>query len=172
MKLILALPVAGLIFSGLTFHPKTELSTPSTPEPAPRVSAGPTLWVEKSDCYRNEVIQLHFSLPHPTTMGVMDPDGHFFYLVFPQENTVGKLTPLVNSDAFEQMETLFINPATLKADPYIYGVTENQPVFTKSGVYRFILGDNLHVDDESDLNIVRVNYRHRNSPAVSGMIKN
>ncbi len=159
MKLILALPVAGLIFSGLTFLPKTELSTPALSEPSPVVSTGPALWVNKSECYRNELIELHFSLPHPTTMGVMDPDGHFFYLVFPRENAMGKLTPLVTSEAFEQMETLLINPATLKADPYTYGVMENQPVFTQKGVYCFIFGENLHADDESALNIVRVHYR-------------
>jgi hypothetical protein len=159
MKLILLLPLVVLLFSGFTV-------TQTTSEVSPRVLSGePVLvprevWVAKGECCIDETIELNFSQSHANTLGVMDPDGNFFYLVFPAECTMGNLKPLVSSEQFSTLTSLSICPATLKADPYIYGVMENQPVFTKSGMYRFILGDNLHVDDESALNIVSVMYKH------------
>ncbi|MEY3194099.1 MAG: hypothetical protein RIQ78_195 [Bacteroidota bacterium] len=159
MKIILVFPLVVLLFSGFTVPQTTSGVTPcirfTEPVVVPR-----EVWVEKGDCYMDETIELNFSQPHANTLGVMDPDGNFFYLVFPAECTMGNLKPLVSSEGFSSLTALSICPATLKADPYIYGVLENQPVFTKSGVYRFILGDNLHVDDESALNIVSVVYKH------------
>lgn len=155
MKLILALPAVGLLFSGLTILPNpSRLATPSQPP----VAAVPEVWTDKATCFKDETFDLHFAQPHANTLGVVDPDGHFFYLIFPEACTMGNLKPLMTSEVFVNCSTLTINPATLKADPYTYGVLENQPVFTKSGVYRFILGDDLHVDDEAALNIVAVRY--------------
>ena len=169
MKLILALPAVGLLFTGLTIFPKTPHNSPSC-APEAQKQERPALWIDKSECFKDETFELHFVLPHATTLGMIDPDGHFFYLVFPAECTSGKLTPLVSSEAFTQMRSLTICPATLKADPYQYGVLENQPVFTKSGVYRFILGENLHVDDESALNVVSVRYKHKKRPVTQASI--
>lgn len=164
MKLILALPAVGLLFTGLAISPRNSHNSPYCAQEPP-TQERPALWVDKSECFRDESFELHFKLPHPTTLGVVAPDGHFFYLVFPAECTSGKLTPLVSSETFSQMRSLTIFPSTLKADPYQYGVLENQPVFTRSGTYRFILGENLHVDDESALNMVSVQYNHKKRPA-------
>ena len=159
MKLILALPAVGLLFSGLTFIPKSSPQTFEASAPNARVET-PQLWLDKSECSRGETFELHFAQPHATTLGVIDPDGKFFYLVFPAACTLGNLKPLVSSEDFEALSSLTINPATLLADPYTYGVLENKPVFTKSGVYKFILGDNLHVHDETELSTVALRYRH------------
>ena len=167
MKLILALPAVGLLFSGLTNIPKP-VSAPFLTAKAPDA---PEMWVEKADVYRDEAIQLHFSLPHGSNMGVIDPDGKFFYVVFPESCSAGNLRPLVDSEIFSRMNSLTIYPSELKADPYTYGVMENKPVFTKSGVYRFIVGDNLHVDEEQSLNIVHIRYKHRKNPAAK-LVKN
>jgi hypothetical protein len=168
MKLILALPAVGLLFSGLTIIPKADFHTTALPTvSSPEV---PEVWVEKRAFFKDEAFDLHFAMPHATTLGVVDPDGKFFYLVFPEACTTGNLKPLVTSEKFGSMATVTICPATLTADPYTYGVLENQPVFTKSGVYRFVLGDNLHVDDEKALNIVSVRYTHKNRPTT--LIKN
>ncbi len=170
MKLILALPAVGLLFSGLTFLPKSPaISNTATPQAVEVLDS--EIWANKSECFKNETFELHFAMPHATTLGVVDPDGKFFYLVFPAACTIGNLVPLMSSEDFEHCSTITINPATLKADPYTYGVIENQPVFTKSGVYRFMLGDNLHVDDEAALNIVSVRYKRKNRP-VPVMVMN
>lgn len=171
MKLILALPAVSLVFSGLTSIPKAphlpSANAPATPET-------PELWVEKNDCFKDESFVLHFASPHAATLGVIDPDGKFFYLVFPADKAIGNLKPLIASEQFVNLNALNITPALLSADPYTYGVLENQPVFTKSGTYRFVLGDNLHVDDDSNLHVVRIKYVHKKKPsgAAKEMIKN
>lgn len=163
MKLILALPAAGLLFSGAMSLDKMSQSPLALPEKA-ATETQPKMWANSSDLYKNETLQLHFSLPHPQFLGVIDPDGHFYYVVFPAENGVGELQPFVSSERFENLKTLKITTSTFKADPYIYGVLENQPVFTKSGTYRFLLGDNLHVDDESTITVLNVKYTHAARP--------
>lgn len=162
MKLIHALPAAGLLITGLTSVPKSDL--PSQPAAGPAATPAPEVWTEKSVYYRDDAIELHFSLPHGANLGVIDPDGKFFYLVFPGENASGNLRPFMDSELFSQVGAITLLPASLKADPYTYGVLENQRVFTKSGTYRFILGDDLHVDDENSLTTHSIRYRQSKRP--------
>lgn len=98
------------------------------------------IWTDTTTVYKGETFTLHFTTPNPPYLGVIDPKGRFFYIVFPKENSFGNLVPLVDSDRFAAMSSLAICTGELKADPYTYGVYENQPVFTCSGVYTFILG--------------------------------
>lgn len=164
MKLILVLPTAGLLFSGAMSLDKMSRN-PLVPSERPAVeSAAPKMWTNNAALYKGEVLQLRFSTPHPRYLGVIDPGGRFFYVVFPKEDGVGKLKPFVSSERFETMKTLKINTAKFKADPYTYGILENKPVFTRSGTYRFVLGDNLHVDDADALTILKVRYTHSARP--------
>lgn len=163
MKLILLLPVASLLFVGAASLYEWAQNPATLPE-KPVAESAARMWADDAAVYKNEILQIHFSLPHPQFLGVIDPDGHFFYVVFPVENGSEKLKPLVSSEQFTTMKTLKINTSDFKADPYTYGVLENQPVFTKSGTYRFLLGDNLHTDDESALTVLKVNYHHTVRP--------
>jgi hypothetical protein len=168
MKLILAIPAAGLLFSGALSavkHPSARLNPIASPTIAALEIAPATMWASSDLLYKGESFDLHFSTPHAPLLGVIDPDGKFFYVVFPAENAIGKLQPMVSSERFVALNVLKINTLALKADPYIYGVMENRPVFTKSGVYRFVMGHDLHVDDESTISIVKINYRHQKRPA-------
>jgi hypothetical protein len=160
MKLILLLPTAGLLFSGAMSLDKMHQSPLVLAEKPAVESAAPKMWANRSVLYKNETLQLHFTVPHPQYLGVIDPDGRFFYVVFPEESSSGQLKPFVNSEKFETLKTLKIKTSSFKADPYTHGVLENKPVFTKSGTYRFLLGDNLHTDDESAVTILKVNYHH------------
>ena len=161
MKLILAVPAVSLLFTGainlnrLSQHPAVPLSSPDTPV---LTAAAPKMWAKTAAVYKGEKFDLSFETPHPVYLGAIDPDGKFFYVIFPSEPGQGKLTPLVDGAKFARQSSLTINTATLKADPYIYGVVENQAVFTKSGTYRFILGEKLHTDDESSVCVVKVLY--------------
>ena len=126
----------------------------------------PQMWATATaTLYKAETFHLHFSVPNAPFLGVIDPQGHFFYLVFPAETAVGALTPLVESKQFTVLQTLAINTGSLQADPYTYGVYENQPVFTVTGTYTFILGENLHVDNLGLLEKVTVRYVHTQRPA-------
>lgn len=171
MKLILAIPAAGLLLSG-TLHSLQQSANSPASQPIPAnattdtyVEAKPKMWTEKEYLYKGESFDLHFDLPHASYLGVVDPDGKFFYVVFPAESSVGKLKPLVTSEQFVSMRSLRINAQSFKADPYIYGIMENQPVFQKSGVYRFVLGEDLHTDDESSNVIVRIHYLNVKRPS-------
>jgi len=125
----------------------------------------PQMWATATaTLYKGETFHLHFSVPNDPFLGLIDPRGHFFYLVFPAETAVGALTPLVESKQFTVLQTLAINTGSLQADPYTYGVYENRPVFTVSGTYTFILGENLHVDDLGLLEKVAVRYIHTQRP--------
>ena len=163
MKLILAFPALGLLFCGALL-PKSPITSPTAfPLPAPTpISA--KMWVEKSPLYQGETLELRFQAPNAPYLGVIDPAGHFFYIVFPAELSAGKLKPLVESRQFERLSTLSISLADFKADPYTYGVYENQRVFTQSGTYTFILGANLHVDDPMLVEKVAVKYVHKPRP--------
>lgn len=162
MKLILAIPALSLLCSSAIVIDKKAPPHNFTPvTPTVEESIAPKMWSAHSAIFKGESLELFFAPPNPAYLGVIDPDGRFFYLVFPKESITGNLRPLVDSAQFADMETLVINTATLTADPYTYGVLENQPVFTKTGTYRFVLGENLHVDDESLLEIVKVRYTHK-----------
>lgn len=163
MKLILILPAAGLLFSGAMRPDKMPTKLPIQTQSL-AVESAPAMWSDSPLLFKGEDLTLHFKTPHPQYLGVIDPDGHFFYVVFPKENSAGKLKPLLDSKLFETMKTLTISTEKFSADPYTYGVLENKPVFTKSGTYRFLLGDNLHVDDENALTILKVNYHHMVRP--------
>lgn len=165
MKLILFLPAAGLLLSssvGPQSHPGSLFAQSNIADPSPKI------WVENEHVYLGETIHLRFSTPHPQFLGVVDPDGKFFYVVFPSAQSVGNLTPLVDSKTFVLLPKLEIPTSGLKADPYRHGVMDNQPVFTKSGAYSFILGDNLHTDDPSALYRVKVRYTNTARPGPQG----
>jgi len=156
-------------------RPAQPLATsPANPTSAP-ISAlvsdkAPKMWTKAATLYKNETIELQFAAPNAAYLGVVDPKGHFFYVVFPKETAEGQLKPLVDSKRFVPMTSLPINTGTLKADPYIYGVYENQPVFTQSGTYTFILGDNLHVDDPELVHKLTVKYVHKARPASDPVV--
>lgn len=124
----------------------------------------PKMWTSVTTLYKNESFTLRFTAPNAPYLGVVDPEGHFFYIIFPSEAAEGQLKPLVDSRSFIPMNTLTIHTGSLKADPYIYGVYENQRVFTQSGTYTFILGENLHVDDPAFVEKVTIKYVHKQRP--------
>jgi hypothetical protein len=120
----------------------------------------PKMWTCNTVLYINETLVLRFLPPNAPFLGVIDPQGHFFYLVFPAAEAIGNLVPFVGSTCFENLCELDVNTTSLQADPYTYGVFDNQPVFTQSGVYTFIMGENLHVDNSDILYKVEVVYNN------------
>ena len=74
----------------------------------------------------------------------------------------------MDSKDFVETRSININTANFKADPYRYGILENQAVFTKSGTYRFVLGENLSVHDEESLTILKIEFRNGVRPANQG----
>jgi hypothetical protein len=131
------------------------------------VQKSPQIWASKKLLYKGETLALQFAAPNPNFLGVVDPSGHFFYVVFPLDAAVGKLKPFIDSEQFASVSNLKLNTRTFKADPYQYGVYTNQRVFTKSGTYTFIMGENLHVDDPEFVEKVEIQYVHESRPAIA-----
>jgi hypothetical protein len=129
------------------------------PSKVSMATIAPKIWVDNTTLHKSETLNLHFLGSNPPYLGVINPDGHFFYVVFPSEYSLGALQPVVESKDFVNLKIMRINPQTFKADPYRYGVYTNLPVFTKSGKYTFIMGDNLHVHDPKLLDKVEVQYQ-------------
>ena len=164
MKLILAFPALGLLFIGALLPKSQPASTTAARLPTSPPPLAAKMWAEKSALYQGETLELRFQAPNAPYLGVIDPAGKFFYVVFPAELSAGKLKPLVDSREFERLSALSISLADFKADPYTYGVYENQPVFTQSGTYTFLLGDNLHTEDTAGVEKLSVQYHHQPRP--------
>ena len=161
MKFALLLPVLGLaaygIWSSNTSSP-VSLTQPTSIDKEECAPAANSFWTTTPSIYSGEQIVLRFKGQNPDYMGVVDPSGHFFYVVFPEHEADEALQPLVSSEAFKSCQKLKINPSSFKADPYTYGVMENQQVFTQAGTYTFIMGENLHVDDPALVQKVEIKY--------------
>jgi hypothetical protein len=183
MKITILLSVAGLLATGVvTKEPRTAVPACAAACSEADVSLAGRKASERSGdaevpvgkmklstevLYRGDVLEVKFSTPHGANLAIKDPNGKFFYVVFPATDAAPKLVPLVDSKKFVRLNYLRILTDQLKADPYTYGVHENQPVFTKSGTYTLIMGHNLHIDDESELAIVKVKYHHKARPATA-----
>jgi hypothetical protein len=165
-SIILAAPAVGLLLSGATRLPMNISIYPQKMAAARELPAAtPKMWTETGTLYKGESFDLSFETPHAPYLGVIDPSGKFFYVIFPASESIGKIKPLVDGEKFRGRKNIKIHTASLRADPYINGVMENKPVFTKSGVYRFVMGDNLHTDDPSSLQTVKITYWHTARPA-------
>ena len=157
MKLMVASTICCLLVVSATSL-RLPHNTKSDDPTKPGKASG--MWSDRKQLYKGEVLTLHFKVPHAAYLGVINPDGKFFYVVFSEASTSGNLIPYVPSEQFPSIATLKIKTTTFKADPYTYGVDENQPVFTKSGRYRFVLADNLHVHNDDSVQTLDVVYHH------------
>ncbi|MEO6759964.1 MAG: hypothetical protein ABIO24_10970, partial [Saprospiraceae bacterium] len=83
MKLILAVPAVGLLFSGaIGMNRFTQTSTPVLPTPNPEVPTvianAPRMWAQTAPIHKGEKFDLSFETPHAAYLGVIDPSGKFF----------------------------------------------------------------------------------------------
>jgi hypothetical protein len=159
---------AAVLTAGLAFPPAPPVPALSPVHAGLPAPGNPgTMEVPTKILYHGDVLRLKFSTPHAGYLGIKDPGGHFFYLIFPASQAEGRLRPLMDSELFMKQAELALPTDRLTADPYRYGVYENQPVFTRSGTYTLIMGHNLAVDDPSELVVRQVEYRHekRRQPA-------
>ena len=159
MKIFFLLSAFAWLFTTAGYP--SRLFAPASSNPVIENTGMPVMWVQNKDIFLGDTLHLRFQSPHPQYLGVIDPEGSFFYLVYPASEATEGLKPLLDSRKFIHLDHLDIPIANLKADPYKYGVMENQPVFNKSGTYTFILGENLHTDHPSvPINRIKVAYKH------------
>ncbi|MEZ4920134.1 MAG: hypothetical protein R2792_13605 [Saprospiraceae bacterium] len=97
MKIAFALPAFGLILLGAwsfsTAHKPTPVSTSATtPEAVVVAEAKPELkiWTSTPTVFKGEELILNFAGSNAKYLGVVDPQGHFFYVIYPGENGRGR----------------------------------------------------------------------------------
>jgi hypothetical protein len=94
---------------------------------------------------RRDTIRLRMETPHGGYLGVVQPDGTIFFLIYPQLGDTTRKYSLVPSETFEGMST-FQFRGDVKAQPRVYGRDTLEPVFRAPGKYVLQLGDNLEGD--------------------------
>jgi hypothetical protein len=111
------------------------------PEPAEDPSFGCT----PLELHRGETLTVRLPLPHGEDLAVLDPDGRLFYVAVYQDGA-GKrpgLEPAVDRVAFRRMDRLITSSTTAEGAPQQGSGGGRKPIFTRSGPYRIVLGDNL-----------------------------
>lgn len=134
----------------------------NNPSPTYLYSELNNLWVEKKAYYPNDTIRLNFSTKHPDELGLMDPDGNFYYLVYgPQVKTITNGQPIMTVAQFRPITFLEIIPSNTKANPHNVEFSGNINPFTKSGEYIFLLSQNLSTDAIGPAESVTIQYIHQ-----------
>jgi len=91
---------------------------------------------------------------HPPKLAVIDPDDRFFVLV---ESYV--LNSSMTEEAFLALTSLPINTKTLEGVTYNDGEEMIENVFTKPGLYQFIVSQGLAVDPQGKHTVtIKVKY--------------
>jgi hypothetical protein len=96
--------------------------------------------------HSGDTITLRMRTPHGGYLAVVQPDGTFYFIVYPQLGDPTRRFSKIPSDTFKKMPLLLL-PSDLRAAPRVYGRdTLLEPVFSKVGSYQIHLGENLESD--------------------------
>ncbi len=106
--------------------------------------------------YLDDTLKIRFKVPHPKDLAITGPDDKFFFLVYASYGS--ELPPLIDYNAFATMDILYIFPEKTKANPWLADVQEYKRIFTKPGLYRIQLSENLETDDGTPVEYEEVYY--------------
>lgn len=123
------------------------------------------MWVDKGPYYKGESIQVFFADGHPEELGIKNPDGDFYYLVYiPGLETIPNASPLVSQTKFKQVKEIELIAGVTRANPHNIKYKGNQPIFTKSGNYTLLLSKNLSTDAAGPAETIQIEYVHKPRP--------
>lgn len=100
-----------------------------------------------------ELFLLKLKIPHGKEFGIVDPSDNFFYVVYSGND--GFVESTLTPNGFENLQSIIINTATLKGTKT--GESKSELIFNESGVYRFIIGDNLESDSINEVIDIKIN---------------
>lgn len=92
-----------------------------------------------------DTLTVRMRTPHGDYLTANQPDGTLFFIVYPQRGVPTRNTSLVPSDGFKTTSTLRL-PATLRAQPWVYGRDTTEALFSQPGTYILWVGENLEGD--------------------------
>jgi hypothetical protein len=119
------------------------------------------MWIEKQEYFLGDTIRLYFKENHPGELGVKTPSDNFFYLIYtPTLSTIPGVKSMLPHHHFKKVNILEIIPATTKANPHDTRFTGNQLIFTESGIYTFLLSENLSTDAFGPAETLTLRYNH------------
>jgi hypothetical protein len=102
---------------------------------APSLQCGPKVFS------RRDTITMKMEVPHGEYLVVIQPNGTWFYLVYPHD-VDGPDYSLVPSETFKEMPTIRFR-ADVKGKPWVYGRDTLETVFQEPGKYILETGANI-----------------------------
>jgi hypothetical protein len=97
-----------------------------------------------------QTLKLRMPLPHGGELGVRTPEGRFLFIAYRFDEQTNSIRPPVPSTDFMKMAALELSPRmTTGVD--LARRSSAEPVFTKTGRYRFIVSYNLETEDDANL---------------------
>lgn len=93
-----------------------------------------------------DTLTLRMGTPHGNQLSIHSPDRTTYSVVYPTLGKPRRNYSLISSEEFRKIGT-FPVPADVRAIPQVYGRdTILEPVFTKTGKYLIVMGENLASD--------------------------
>ena len=135
-------------------------ATPSAPLPVQvdDSSAPRTLTCTPDKLGPGDTVTLTMSIPHGEYLRITTPTGNVHFVIYPQFGQQSRRFSLVPSDSFRNLATIRL-PADLRAKGYATSRdTVLQTVFSKTGKYELLIGENLESDRSEDLRTCAVTF--------------
>lgn len=121
---------------GLVTSPSTDIKqVMDTSIKAPNLQCAPKMFS------RRDTITMRMEVPHGEYLVVIQPNGTWFYLVYPHD-VDGPNYSLVPSDTFKAMPTIRFR-GDVKGKPWVYGRDTLETVFQEPGKYVLETGANI-----------------------------
>ena len=123
------------------------LGSLAAPSNAAGLAAGPQETVKKSDglsCTPQQpsgksTLVLRFGAGHPDELGILGPDGTWFFLVYRDDGIHPGLRPLVSKSVFARQQELTLRTATAEGSPWVDRRNRNERILVKPGRYRVVV---------------------------------
>lgn len=103
-----------------------------------------------SEIKSNRPFTIRLPDDHPDKLAIVTPDETWFYI---QGN--GFENQLMSPDEFLKIESITINPSTLKGTFWEDGKVKTALIFIKKGIYSIYLSDNLETEIDNSLTYIK-----------------
>lgn len=92
-------------------------------------------------------ITIKLPTPHSGDFAVITPSGDYLFISFNQPDKASLIQPVIPAETFQRLPELVLDVATATGVPWIQDAPAIQPMFTKSGDYKFVLSKALETED-------------------------
>jgi len=119
----------------------------------PRMHCTPSVIEERN------TLTLQMPTSHGGELGVWTPRHRFLFIAYEFDSQANPIQPPIPSAEFLKVRSIALSPLSAKGVD-LSERTPQEPLFTASGTYRFIVSDNLETEDDAHQNLIcDVRYR-------------